>query len=88
MGTSKRKIEVMEIKCTNLLKELITLHEDVKVANSLKEVVDIHSFPPALETCVIELEDSLEDANKRYKGSFDSIEEKTSQVKELQKALL
>lgn len=78
----------MELKCTNLLKELITLQEDVKVANSLKEVADIHSFPSALESCVIELEGSLEDENKRYKASFGSIEEKTSQVNELQKALL
>lgn len=66
----------MELKCTNLQKELITLWEEVEAANSLQEAVKLHDSPSTLAARVTKLEGSLRDGDKRYKASYNSIEEK------------
>lgn len=46
--TWKEKVEVMELGSTNLLKELVVLHEEVKVINSLKEDEYMQDLPSIL----------------------------------------
>lgn len=48
----------------------------------MTEATDIHGFPSALVARVNELEDSLEDAEKRYNVASDFIKEETRQVEE------
>ena len=54
----------MELKCTNLQKELITLWEEVEAANSLQEAVKLHDSPSTLAARVTKLEGSLRDGDK------------------------
>ena len=49
MDTLKSKVGDMELRCTNLQNELVTLRKEVKDANSLKEVAEIHGSPSILQ---------------------------------------
>lgn len=84
--TWKGNVEIRELRCTNIQKELIILQEEVEVVNSLKEIANIHNFPSILAVCVIELEGSLRHTQKQYKTTSDFIKEKTPMVEEHHKA--
>ncbi|CAI8584772.1 unnamed protein product [Vicia faba] len=62
--TYKENFEAMEMKCTNLQKELLVLHEEVKAANSLQEAVKVHVSLSSLVDRVTELKDALKDARE------------------------
>lgn len=57
--TWKGKIEAMELKCTNLHKELLALQEEVNATNSLQEVVKVHDSSSTPEARVAKFEGSL-----------------------------
>lgn len=78
----KGKAKTIHLKCTNLHKQIGMLQEEVKVSIPLQEVVKEHGFPYFSVARVVELKDSLQDAEKCHKAAFDSVEGKFIQMKE------
>lgn len=77
----------MELKFSNLQKEIIALQEEVKVSNSLQDEVKVHGSLSTLVAHVTKLKGSLWDAEKQYKVVSDYFEEKALQVEECQNDL-
>lgn len=78
----------MDLNCTNLQREHVSLHEEVKVTNSLNQDMEIHDFPSNMDSRVIDLKGFLKDAKKRYNVASDFVEDKAIQVEECRKTPL
>lgn len=63
----------MELKYTNLQKELLTLREKIKAANSLQEAVKLHGHLSIMAAHFPELNGSLRNTEERYTVSSNSL---------------
>lgn len=88
MDSWNGNVDVMEMMCFILQKELVALQEEVKAPNSLQKTRKIYGSPYDLASHVTKLEDSHKDVEKKYKVSSSSVGENTHYAKEHRKSLL